>query len=138
MEEKPYAVTAPVIKIQSIAILVAHALFALRVVKKRVSQLFGFFNRKYCSNIRQIRTQHPLKKEANLHIALFVFHKFAQANPAYSNVELPRPWEEYLCDPVMKIEYDGAIVKPKLPSNEKIRNFLIFSCMYFKFGQFEE
>ena len=47
-------------------------------------------------NIRQIRTQHPLKKEANLHIALFVFHKFAQANPAYSNVELPRPWEEYL------------------------------------------
>lgn len=43
-----------------------------------------------------------------------------------------------ICDPVMKIEYDGAIVKPKLPSNEKIRNFLIFSCMYFKFGQFEE
>ena len=43
-----------------------------------------------------------------------------------------------VCDPVMKIEYDGAIVKPKLPSNEKIRNFLIFSCMYFKFGQFEE
>ena len=43
-----------------------------------------------------------------------------------------------VCDPVMKIEYDGAIVKPKLPSNEKIRKFLIFSCMYFKFGQFEE
>lgn len=47
-------------------------------------------------HIRQIRAQHPLKKEANLHIALSVFRKFVQANPAYANVELPRPWEEYL------------------------------------------
>ena len=47
-------------------------------------------------HIRQIRAQHPLKKEANLHIALFVFRKFVQANPAYDNVELSRPWEEYL------------------------------------------
>ena len=36
-----------------------------------------------------------------------------------------------VCDPVMKIEYDDVIVKPKLPSNEKIKNFIIFSCMYF-------
>lgn len=47
-------------------------------------------------NIKQIRKQHPSKKEANLHIALFVFRKFMQASPAYANEELPRPWEKYL------------------------------------------
>ena len=43
-----------------------------------------------------------------------------------------------VCDPVMTVEYDGAKVRTKWPSNERINNFLIFACMYFKFGQFEE
>lgn len=47
-------------------------------------------------DLKHIRSQFPLEKSANLHIALFVFCKFMQANPAYTNVELPRPWEEYL------------------------------------------
>lgn len=47
-------------------------------------------------NLKLIRSQFPLEKSANLQIALFVFRKFMRENPAYANVELPRPWEEYL------------------------------------------
>lgn len=42
------------------------------------------------------------------------------------------------CDPVMKIQYDSTSAKAKYPSNEIIKNFLIFACMYFKFGTFGE
>lgn len=47
-------------------------------------------------NLKLIRSQFPLEKSANLQIALFIFRNFMRANPAYANVELPRPWEEYL------------------------------------------
>ena len=46
--------------------------------------------------------------------------------------------DRIVCDPIMKMEYDGTAVKAKFPSNKKINNFLIFTCMYFKFGRFEK
>ena len=61
-----------------------------RHMKAKNSFVNSFFN------LKQIRSQFPLEKSANLQIVLFVFRKFMQANPAYANVELPRPWEEYM------------------------------------------
>ena len=46
--------------------------------------------------------------------------------------------DRIVCDPIMKMEYDGTAVKAKFPSNKKINNFLIFTCMYFKFGHFRK
>lgn len=46
--------------------------------------------------------------------------------------------DRIVCDPVMQMEYDGKPLKIKVPSHEKIKNFLIFTCMYFKYGQFEK
>ena len=46
--------------------------------------------------------------------------------------------DRMVCDPVLEVTYDGTSVKTKFPSNARINNFLIFACMYFKFGQFEK
>lgn len=47
-------------------------------------------------NLKRIKKQYPLKKTANLHMALFVFQRFMQEHPVYSPIVLPRPWEDYL------------------------------------------
>lgn len=46
--------------------------------------------------------------------------------------------DRMVCDPILEVTYNGTVAKTKFPSNARINNFLIFACMYFKFGQFEK